>query len=73
MAIHGKYDLKFAPLIKAFRANFAERGKMRAALVLVAERGPIDYDPPIARQWPGFAAAGKDQVASMQMQGKLDK
>jgi hypothetical protein len=28
----------------------------------LAERGLVDYDAPVARYWPEFAAAGKDAV-----------
>ena len=30
--------------------------------LLVADRGELDFDAPVARYWPEFAAAGKDQV-----------
>ena len=30
--------------------------------LLVADRGELDFDAPVARYWPEFAAAGKDNV-----------
>jgi CubicO group peptidase (beta-lactamase class C family) len=32
------------------------------AVLLLADRGEIDLDAPVARYWPAFAAAGKDAV-----------
>ena len=39
-------------------------GKGVASTVVhrLAERGLIDYDAPVARYWPEFAAAGKDKI-----------
>ena len=39
-------------------------GKAMAAacVLLLAERGAVDLDGPVARCWPEFAAAGKDEV-----------
>ncbi|OMQ29597.1 beta-lactamase family protein (plasmid) [Rhodococcus qingshengii] len=44
-------------------------GKGVASTVLhrVAERGLIDYDAPIAKYWPEFAYAGKDDVTVRQL------
>jgi CubicO group peptidase (beta-lactamase class C family) len=39
-----------------------------AALIL-ADRGVVDLDAPVARYWPGFAAAGKDGIAVRQLLG----
>ena len=32
------------------------------AVLLLADRGEIDLDAPVARYWPAFAAGGKDQI-----------
>src|SRR5687767_1416236 len=39
-------------------------GKAMAAVcvLLLAERGAVDLDAPVARYWPEFAAAGKYEV-----------
>jgi CubicO group peptidase (beta-lactamase class C family) len=41
-------------------------GKAMAAscVLLLAERGKVDLDAPVARCWPEFAAAGKDEVTA---------
>jgi CubicO group peptidase (beta-lactamase class C family) len=38
------------------------------ALVL-ADRGELDLDAPVAHHWPAFAAAGKAQVGGRQLRG----
>lgn len=105
--VKGQWQPRFAPLIEAFRANFAERGDVGAsfavvqrgelivdiwaghvdaarttpwqentiinvfsttktmtflAALILAERGVIDLDAPVARYWPEFADAGKEEV-----------
>ena len=30
--------------------------------LLLADRGDLDFDAPVARYWPKFATEGKDQV-----------
>ncbi|GAA3207876.1 serine hydrolase domain-containing protein [Dactylosporangium siamense] len=35
--------------------------------LLVADRGELDFDAPVARYWPQFAAAGKDRVTVAQL------
>lgn len=37
------------------------------ALHIQAERGLVDYDQPVARYWPEFAAAGKEKVTVRQV------
>ena len=32
------------------------------ALLILADRGDLDFDAPVARYWPEFAANGKDRV-----------
>jgi CubicO group peptidase (beta-lactamase class C family) len=38
------------------------KGITATCIHLLAERGKLDYDDPIARYWPEFAAHGKDRV-----------
>jgi CubicO group peptidase (beta-lactamase class C family) len=38
------------------------KGVAATALHILAERGKVDYDAPIARYWPEFAAKGKERV-----------
>ncbi|HEY3110787.1 MAG TPA: serine hydrolase domain-containing protein [Chloroflexota bacterium] len=38
------------------------KGVVATALHILAERGRVDYDAPIARYWPEFAANGKERV-----------
>lgn len=40
----------------------ATKGVTAACVHLLAERGDIDLDAPIARYWPEFAAAGKQSI-----------
>ena len=42
------------------------KGVAAAALHLLADRGLIDYDAPVARYWPAFAANGKSEVTVAQ-------
>lgn len=44
-------------------------GKAVMALLIATavERGLLDYDAPVARYWPAFGQAGKDQVTVAQM------
>jgi CubicO group peptidase (beta-lactamase class C family) len=43
--------------------------KTMAALtaLLIADRGELDFDAPVARYWPEFAANGKDEVTVAQV------
>ncbi len=36
------------------------KGVMAAAIALCVERGWLDYDTPVAKYWPEFAANGKE-------------
>jgi CubicO group peptidase (beta-lactamase class C family) len=38
------------------------KGVASTALHLLADRGEIDYDAPVAAYWPQFAQAGKDRI-----------
>jgi CubicO group peptidase (beta-lactamase class C family) len=42
------------------------KGVMATAIHLLAERGLIDYDAPIARYWPEFSANGKARITVRQ-------
>ncbi len=38
------------------------KGLVAMALALLADRGRLDWDVPVASAWPGFAAGGKDAI-----------
>lgn len=40
----------------------ATKGLAAMALALLADRGQLDWDAPVARYWPGFGAAGKQAI-----------
>lgn len=42
------------------------KGVMAMGLHLLADRGRIEYDQPVARYWPEFAAAGKERITVRQ-------
>src|ERR1700722_7432593 len=42
-----------------FPAFSTTKGIMATVMHLLAERGQIDYDAPVAKYWPEFAANGK--------------
>jgi CubicO group peptidase (beta-lactamase class C family) len=35
--------------------------------LLVADRGELEFEAPVARYWPGFAAGGKGRVTVAQL------
>jgi CubicO group peptidase (beta-lactamase class C family) len=43
------------------------KGILYAAVHLLAERGQLSYDDPVARFWPAFAARGKEAVTVAQV------
>lgn len=45
-----------------FTVFSVSKGVTATALHILAERGAIDYDAPIAKHWPEFAQAGKENV-----------
>jgi CubicO group peptidase (beta-lactamase class C family) len=42
------------------------KGVAATAVHILADRGLIDYDAPVAKYWPGFAANGKDRITVAQ-------
>lgn len=57
------------------------KGITALAIAMLVDRGQLDYDEPVARSWPGFAANGKESVtvgqvmshqAGLPMVGGLD-
>src|SRR5262249_23071541 len=38
-------------------------------MLMLADRGEIDLDAPVAEHWPEFAAQGKDQITIAQVMG----
>ena len=49
-----------------FSSFSTTKGVAAAALHILADRGLIDYDAPVARYWPAFAAEGKEEVTVAQ-------
>ncbi|MGD9895126.1 MAG: serine hydrolase domain-containing protein, partial [Dehalococcoidia bacterium] len=45
-----------------FTVFSVSKGVTATCIHLLAERGRLSYDDPIARYWPAFAAEGKGQV-----------
>ncbi len=43
------------------------KGVVATAIHLLAERGRIDYDTPVSRYWPAFAASGKAEITVRQV------
>jgi CubicO group peptidase (beta-lactamase class C family) len=43
------------------------KGVAAACVALLVDRGKLDYEVPVARYWPEFAAAGKDRITVGQM------
>ena len=43
------------------------KGVTSTALHVLADRGEVDYDAPVATYWPEFAQAGKEQVTIRQL------
>ncbi|WP_308167007.1 serine hydrolase domain-containing protein [Nocardia albiluteola] len=41
----------------------ATKGVIAASAHLLVERGQLDLDAPVARYWPGFAAADKGEIS----------
>src|SRR5471032_727512 len=42
------------------------KGVIAAAVSLLADRGLVDFDAPLARYWPQFGQAGKDRITVRQ-------
>jgi CubicO group peptidase (beta-lactamase class C family) len=38
------------------------KGPVSLAIAMLVDRGLLDYEAPVARYWPEFAAAGKDEI-----------
>lgn len=53
-----------APWVNDTRAVLfsCTKGLASMALALLADRGKLDYDAPVATYWPGFARAGKEDI-----------
>jgi CubicO group peptidase (beta-lactamase class C family) len=49
--------------------NSTTKGVSAMTLALANARGWLDYDAPVARYWPEFAQAGKEQVTVRQLLG----
>ena len=57
-------EAKTRPWVKDTIVNVYSTTKTMTALtaLLLADRGELDFDAPVARYWPEFAQAGKSQV-----------
>src|SRR4029453_817530 len=51
-----------------FSSYSTTKGVAAAALHLLADRGLLQYDVPVAKYWPAFAANGKEDVPGAQAQ-----
>jgi CubicO group peptidase (beta-lactamase class C family) len=49
-----------------FSSYSTTKGVAATALHILADRGIIDYDAPVAKYWPAFAANGKDKITVRQ-------
>jgi CubicO group peptidase (beta-lactamase class C family) len=49
-----------------FSSFSTTKGVAATALHILADRGLIEYDAPVARYWPEFAAAGKERITVAQ-------
>lgn len=49
-----------------FSSFSTTKGVAATALHILADRGLIDYDAPVARYWPAFAANGKERITVAQ-------
>ncbi len=67
----GDRDLEGNPWERDTIVNVWSTTKTMAAttLLVLADRGELDLDAPIARYWPEFAANGKDQITMAQVMG----
>lgn len=45
----------------------ATKGMAATCLLMLHDRGQLDYDAPVTRYWPEFGAAGKDGITVRQM------
>ena len=45
----------------------ATKGVVAAAVAVLADRGLLSYDQPVARYWPAFAQAGKGEITVAQL------
>ena len=45
------------------------KGVASTLLHILADRDLLDYDEPVARYWPEFAQAGKEQITVRQLMG----
>ncbi|MCC7265523.1 MAG: beta-lactamase family protein [Candidatus Latescibacteria bacterium] len=54
-----------------FTIYSCSKGVIASAVHLLAQRGLVDYDRPVASYWPEFGTAGKDQVTVAQAMNHL--
>src|SRR5215471_7594630 len=57
-------ETKTRPWERNTIANVFSTSKTMTALtaLLIADRGELDFDAPVARYWPEFAAGGKERI-----------
>ena len=65
----GDRDADGHPWERDTLVNVYSTTKVMAAVVtlMVADRGDLDLDAPVARYWPEFAAAGKEKITTRQL------
>ncbi len=62
----GPDDLRLVQPDTLFNCFSTTKGIAAAALHILADRGQIDYDAPVAQYWPAFAANGKERITVAQ-------
>lgn len=70
----GPHDPRPVQADSLFNCFSTTKGVAATALHILADRGQIDYDAPVAKYWPAFAAHGKGDITvaqAMSHQGGL--
>lgn len=62
----GPQDIRPVQPDTLFSSFSTTKGVAATALHILADRGLIDYDAPVARYWPEFAANGKERITVAQ-------
>jgi CubicO group peptidase (beta-lactamase class C family) len=55
-------DVRLVDSRTVFTAFSMSKGIVATCIHVLADRGMLDYDAPIARYWPEFAATGKERA-----------
>jgi CubicO group peptidase (beta-lactamase class C family) len=62
----GEHDPRRVQPDTLFHSFSTTKGVAATAVHILADRGLIDYDAPVARYWPAFAQHGKDRITVAQ-------